>query len=237
MKILITRPEPDASRLANHLQKSGFETFVEPLMVVDDLVETGTALSFEGVQAIAFTSANGVRALAKVSKERQIPVFAVGAATAASAKEEGFAFVHAAGGDVDHLASQIGTTLDPEEGRIVHIAGKVVAGDLQGMLASFGFEVERHVLYGTKKKEAFSSELISELAAGKIAGITLYSPRTARIFAALVRKAGLETACSALTCYALSENVAGALGDLTFVAVPIAEAPTEEALLELIEGD
>jgi uroporphyrinogen-III synthase len=237
MKILITRPEPDASRLADHLQKSGFETFVEPLMVVGAVAEEGKALSFGNVQAVAFTSANGVRALARASAERQIPVFTVGAATAAAAREAGFAFVHVAGGDVDHLASQIGTTLDPHEGRIVHVAGKVVAGDLQGMLSSFGFEVERHVLYGTKAREAFSPELLAELAARRISAVTLYSPRTARVFAALVKKAGQEASCQALTCYVLSENVAGALAGLSFSALHVAEAPNEAALLELIEGD
>ncbi|HEY7610485.1 MAG TPA: uroporphyrinogen-III synthase, partial [Alphaproteobacteria bacterium] len=62
MRILLTRPEPDAQRFAAQLAEHGIEAVVAPLMTI----ETADAPlpPLEGVQALVFTSANGVRAYA-----------------------------------------------------------------------------------------------------------------------------------------------------------------------------
>lgn len=251
MKVLVTRPEPDASRLAARLAASGIKAMVEPMMVVTavdqrppalepDLepgLEPSLELDLEGVQALAFTSANGVRAFALLSMERALPVFAVGAATAEAAREAGFEVVHVAAGDVEHLAALIAGMAEPEGGSIFHAAGKVVAGDLVGLLAARGFHVVRKVLYGAEPAAALSADLQRALRDGTLDAVTLYSPRTARIFAGLVSKAGLEAEVARLACYALSKNVASAAGALSWASMNIAAEPSEEALLALMEED
>lgn len=234
MKILVTRPEPDASRLAERLRASGLEPVVEPLMQVANV---SVELSLSGIQALAFTSANGVRAFAARDVERALPVFAVGEATALAARGEGFTAVHTAGGDVDHLAGLIGAILDPDDGPLLHIAGKVVAGDLAATLAVLGFQVERVVLYGTEPSKELSPSLRAMLQDGTLDGVTLYSPRTARIFVELMREAGLPALLAPVTCYALSENVAKAAAQLPWARIDVASSPNEDALLELLEED
>lgn len=247
MKVLVTRPEPDASRLAARLAASDIKVMVEPMMVVTavdqrppDLergLEPSLELDLEGVQALAFTSANGVRAFAPLSKERALPVFAVGAATAEAAREAGFEVVHVAAGDVEHLAALIAGMAEPEGGSIFHAAGKVVAGDLVGLLAARGFHVVRKVLYGAEPAAALSADLQRALRDGTLDAVTLYSPRTARIFAGLVSEAGLEAEVARLACYALSKNVASAAAALSWASMNIAAEPSEEALLALMEED
>jgi uroporphyrinogen-III synthase len=243
MKILVTRPEPDGSRLGERLEAAGHEPVLEPLMSVGYLEGEGDlAADFKQAQAIAFTSANGVRALmrsigARVFEGRDLPVFAVGAATAAAAKREGFTRVHEAGGDVSHLAARIGTMLEPEDGPILHIAGSVVAGDLAGSLASFGFHIERRVLYDTSAAQALRPEVISAITDGSLGGVVVYSPRTGRILVNLVGEAGLAAKMAALTCYCLSDNVADAVAPLPFGECLVAQTPDEDALLDLLHED
>src|SRR5580700_10112844 len=97
MLALITRPRDEAEALAALLARRGIEAIIEPMI---EIVERHVALpEFAGIQAILCTSANGVRALARASGERHLPLFAVGDATAARARAEGFRRVESAGGD------------------------------------------------------------------------------------------------------------------------------------------
>src|ERR1700685_3327999 len=102
LRALVTRPRQEAESLAAQLAERGIDTIIEPMMTIID--RDGALPELAGVQAILCTSANGVRALARASGERGVPVFAVGDATGLAAHEAGFASVESAGGDVDDLA-------------------------------------------------------------------------------------------------------------------------------------
>src|SRR5207244_9994252 len=119
---------------------------------------------FAGVQAILCTSANGVRALTRLSGERRVPLFAVGAASAAAARDAGFAELVSADGAVDDLARLVCARLDPAAGSLLHVAGSVVAGDLAGMLRDAGFTVERAVLYDARPATVLSPACTQALA-------------------------------------------------------------------------
>src|SRR5579862_1986216 len=102
MRALITRPRAEAEALAALLARRGIEALIEPLIEIAGRVAPPP--DFAGVQAVLCTSANGVRALARTSAERAVPLFAVGDATAARARTEGFRHVESAGGDIEDLA-------------------------------------------------------------------------------------------------------------------------------------
>ncbi|PHQ70050.1 MAG: uroporphyrinogen III synthase, partial [Sneathiella sp.] len=121
MKILITRAEPDASRLAGILSKLGHETVASPMMTITAL--PGTQVNVDGVQALLVTSANGARALGRATAFRDVTVYAVGAATAETVRGEGFDKVISADGDVPSLANKVIAECDPKKGKLIHIAG------------------------------------------------------------------------------------------------------------------
>ena len=98
VRVLITRPREDAEALAEALAVRGVEALVEPLLEIVPLNPGDFDLA--GVQAALLTSANGARALAAATGLRDVPVLAVGEATAAAARAAGFAEVAVAGGDV-----------------------------------------------------------------------------------------------------------------------------------------
>ena len=72
MRALVTRPREDAESLIAALATRSVEALVEPLMEVH--YQSPGTLDLGGVQAILCTSANGVRALARASGERDVPV-------------------------------------------------------------------------------------------------------------------------------------------------------------------
>src|SRR5437763_10333223 len=152
-RALVTRPRAEAIALAEALAARGIEAMIEPLL--DIRYGDQLAPDLAGVQAVLCTSANGVRALARLSRERDIALFAVGEATAARARGEGFAQVESAGGNVEDLARLVRRRLRPEAGRLLHVAGSDVAGDLAGLLRDAGFDVERVGMFARRTGGGF----------------------------------------------------------------------------------
>jgi|CXWL01.1.fsa_nt_gi uroporphyrinogen-III synthase len=228
--ILVTRPRADAVAFSSRLHALGHTTIVEPL--IDIAFLDGPNLDLTGVQALAFTSANGARAAAHRTAERAIRVIAVGPATAAEAKALGFADVsESAGEGVDGLNRHIQATLKPTAGLILHLTGTVSAGDLKASLTAAGFVARTERIYGARAAETLSGALTAELAANLVDAATFFSPRTATLFATLIEAENLASACRSMTAVAMSAAVANALQPLAFRDIRIAAEPTAEAML------
>ncbi len=241
MRALITRPREDAEALAGLLRVRDIESVIEPMLVIRSL--EGAEVDFEGVQALLLTSANGARALAgrelRAARTgwRDLPVFAVGNATAKTACDQGFKRVASADGDIDSLSRLVAETLDPRTGVLLHIAGTKVAGDLAGRLRKSGFAVRRAVLYeAAAAAQALSPGLVSMLNAGAIDLALFFSPRTARSFVSLARKAGVAPACESMTALCLSAAVAEAARVIDWAEVRVAGWPDLDGMLALIDG-
>lgn len=232
MKILITRPVEDSKPLAARLRAMGIDSLTEPLMAIRVLADA--PLELDGVQAILATSANGVRAFAQRNSRRDIPLYAVGDATARAARAAGFARVESADGDVVALAARVRDRLDPNRGALLHVAGSVVAKDLSVLLKQDGFVCRRAVLYEAVPVESLSLASVRAIRAGRIAGILLFSPRTADVFVRLARRARLMRACGALTLFALSPAVARKAAPIRWRDRCVAAEPTQAALLDTL---
>ena len=232
MPILITRPAADAAALAERLQALGAETLIEPMLTIKPLA--GAALELDGVQAVLVTSANGARALSRATPRRDVPVFAVGEASAECARELGFTTVTAAGGDVEALAREVSAALDPVSGALLHVSGAQQAGDLVATLQSAGFTAQRAVLYEAQAAEALSPRCVTALQEGAIDCALFFSPRSGAIFARLIRQAGLARCSRRIEALCLSPAVARSLDALEWRSVRTAAAPDQEALLALL---
>ncbi len=229
MRVLITRPLEDAEPLAAALKQRGIEAVLAPLMTITDVDAPDLDTDLSGAQALLITSANGIRAFARKVSRRDIPVFAVGDASALVARGLGFGDVRSAAGDVDTLAALVTDELDP--GKLVHVAGTRVAGDLAGLLEAAGFDVRRRVLYQATAVERLSPEVVDDIKSGTLDGVLLFSPRTAELFAKLAIEAGLEEACASLGAYCLSRAVADNAEALSWRDVVVAGAPNQQSLL------
>lgn len=226
---LLTRPEDDSERTLAALEAAGHQAVSAPVIAID--AADPEAVDLEGVQALLFTSANGVRAFARLSPRRELPVLAVGPASAEEARRLGFSDVAAAAGDVVSLAGLARRTRDPAAGTLFHAAGRDTAGDLAGELSASGFDVRRRVLYRARPERQLSEAARRTLDDPALAGILFFSPRTAETFVRLVREAGLTDRLARLAAACLSPNVAGRLDRADWADIRIAERPDLPALV------
>jgi len=232
---LITRPDDDAEPLAAALIARGITVAREPLLAVKPVSDA--TVDLEGVQAVLFTSANGVRAFANLSPRRDLPVFAVGDNTARTARAAGFENVESASGAVEDLARLVARRLDPKRGILFHAAGSAVAGDLAGLLGQQGFELRRSVLYTADQAGALSDDTKGRLERGEIGLVLLFSPRTAETFVTLVREAG-EAATQGIaqaTALCLSPAVEKAAQGLPWRSIMTAPKADLPSMLRLVD--
>ncbi|MGB0681180.1 MAG: uroporphyrinogen-III synthase [Magnetovibrionaceae bacterium] len=231
MRFLLTRPRADSEKVAEKLVTLGHRAMIEPLLSIHS--EPGPPLDLEGAQGLLITSANGLRAFCNRNAQRDLVVWAVGEASASEARAVGFDDVHNANGDAEALARLVIRNADPKDGWLVHPAGTKVAGDLAGLLEKAGFDYRRRTIYRAETARLLSDPCRRTLIEGGLDGVLLYSPRTARTFAELVRQHGLERQLGNLTAYCLSAAVADRLADQPFGAKAIAERPEESCLFDL----
>jgi uroporphyrinogen-III synthase len=235
MRALVTRPKEDSEGVARALAERGLEVMVEPLLDIAPV--EGAKVETAGAQGILVTSANGIRALARLTPGRDLPVWAVGDASARAAREMGFTQVESAGGDVNSLAELVASHADPKDGALLHAAGTVIAGDLSGRLSARGFEIRRQVLYQAVTATALSASLHQALLSGSLDLALFFSPRTAKTFATLAIAAGVQDSLGAIAAYSLSGNVSAELSPLPWRVLRQAAEPTQAALLATIDDD
>ncbi len=235
MKLLVTRPLPDAEETAGRLRGLGHEVMVQPLLRTRLLPLAATVAP----AALAVTSRNGVRALAAwpaAAVWRDLPLFAVGEATAAAARGAGFTDISSADGDGVALAELIIATRKPGDGRILYPAAEDRSPIFEQRLGEAGFAVDGVVAYRMAAADAFDPPIVEALAAGELDGVLLYSRRSAETFLALVDQAGLGGALARLRLFVLSPRVADAFASRAVGRIDVAPEPREDALIGLISA-
>ena len=237
MRLLVTRPEPDASRQAKALVLRGHQSVLAPLLAIEFV--HGVPLDLKEAQALIATSRNALRALAshpELSSALRRPLIAVGDATAKAAAEVGFADVATGPGTAEALGRLIAARLTASAGPLVHLSGETLAFDLKSALEAQGFSLRQPILYRAVAAPELPPDVVSMLKAGRLDGVVLMSPRTAATFAGLIRQHGLVTEASRLNCYCLSGAVAQAVKPLKARLI-VAARPSEEDILALIDSD
>ena len=139
-------------------------------------------------------------------------------------------------GTAQELVAHIVSVAEPSAGLLLHLAGGALAGDLAGELESHGFRVLQPVVYRMRPATALAEDTVEQLAMGEIEGVILMSPRTATIYASLMRKHGLTSVARRLIHFCLSEAIARRLQTLGPVRSESAEMPRLEEVLALIDA-
>ncbi len=229
-RVWVTRAGPGAEATAARLAALGFQPLIAPLLAIR--FTQGGEIDLAGVTALAFTSANGVAAFAARSAERRLPVFAVGAATAAAARARGFSDVASADGDVAALARAIaarGAGGPSGEAQVLHPGPAEPAGDLAGDLRRQGVRARAMTVYETAPV-ALDADAARQAASARV--VLLHSPKAARALAAHLA----AHPAPRLVAACLSAAIAAPLAGADLAGVRAAAEPTEAALLDLL-GD
>ena len=229
MRLLVTRPEPDASVTAARLTALGHSVTVEPMLRI---VLNDPPRDLPDPAGLIVTSRNGARALAtwpQAAGWHDVPLFAVGAASGEAAKAAGFRKVTAGAGEDAALVQVIAAALPAGQGPVVYAAARDLSGNLAEQLEEAGYDLQMVEAYRAERAEELSPALRAALAAGAIDGALFYSQRTAHTFRDLAADGPLRLA----HVFALSRHVAAPLKGLG-AELHIASAPTEDSLLKLI---
>ncbi len=156
---------------------------------------------------------------------RRLPILAVGAATAAAARQVGFADVQAAAGDARSLADVFAAS--PYK-RALYLSAQEPACDLE---TRFPGRVHRRAIYRMVERTEVPDTVASAIESADRILIPIYSRRTGVAFAAAAARSGLMHALAArATAVGISRRTT------TITAPPwrqvvIAEAPTEAAIV------
>jgi uroporphyrinogen-III synthase len=230
LRVLITRPEPDASRTAERLARVGHEVLIDSLLSIEPFaVENPPAGEFA---ALAATSANAARIAAATvgfDRLRDVPLYAVGAGTAEAARRAGFAHVVAAEGDARALARMLTRELGAGV-RVLHLAGEDRAQELGPLLAPAAIAVDVLTIYRARAAERFSAATVAALQQGELDAVLHFSPRSAATFVTLAGKGALVNEVLRLRHYCLSSAVAAPLKAIS-AQCEIAARPIETELL------
>lgn len=232
MRLLVTRPEPDATRTAETLRARGHDVLVAPL-----LATLAIAADFGGPYGgVLMTSANAARTLAAHPRRGELTrliCLTVGARTAEAARTAGFVDVASANGALGDLVELVAAKVD-RSARLLYLAGEDRAGDLAGDLAKRGITVDTAVVYRAVAAEKLPPHLTEALKARSLDAALHYSRRSVATLLAFAGHSGAMTAVTSLAHYCLSAEVAAPLRDAGAQHIAIAPYPDEPSLLALI---
>jgi uroporphyrinogen-III synthase len=208
-RLLVLRPEPGASATVDKAQKMGLDAVAAPLFVVEPLAWRGPdPAQFDG---LLLTSANAIRhGGGDLAAYRKLPVYAVGEATAAAARDAGFTVANTGDSDIDRLLSSIEPGL-----RLLHLCGadrrepNAATQSIHPVAVYCAAPVPAPALPATRGMVAL-----------------IHSPRAGHRFAELAMDR------STIAIAAISEAAASAVGD-GWQSVAAAGQPSDESLLAL----
>ena len=235
MRLLLTRPEPDAQRTAAALRTQGHDVMSAPLLRIEPAADAQIG---EGPwAAVLITSANAAHAVAahaRVAPLRALPVFAVGRRSAEAMGAAGFADVTSADGNVSDLARLVAARMQPAA-PLLYLAGEDRSGDLAGDLRGRGFAVETTMIYRAIAATGLPAAAALALASG-IDGVLHFSHRSAEAYVDAARAAGLLASALKPVHFCLSAPVAEPLARAGAADIRVAECPNEAVLIALIDA-
>jgi uroporphyrinogen-III synthase len=229
MRVLVTRPLPEADATAARLVALGHAPLVVPLFhaerVVAEIPGDAAALAVTSPRTVSFLSEAAAGAM------RDCPAFAVGDRTAEALRLAGFRDVRSAAGDVHALARLIADAGLQAGAMVLSPGGETRAGDLGAALAASGLKLVAPVVYRMVSEPLPPPAIGEALAAKRLDAALHYSPNASSGFLRLIgpAAAGLMHGC-------LSEAVAAPLRDAGWPSIAVAARPDEEALLALLAG-
>ena len=228
--VLVTRPEPGASATARQLRSMGFAPEVAPLLTIAPM--PAALPPPEALHGIVVASQHAVPPLPW--SHRGLPLFAVGEATAAVARQSGFADVRSADGDAPALAALVALSLMPGDRPLLLVAGLGQGHHLMRLLTESGFAVERREVYAAQPVDALPETARAMICGCRRGQVLLFSRETALCLSRLIQETELLAGLSTLDLAAISRPVAEAVRGLPWRSIRVAMKPTENAVLALL---
>lgn len=223
--VLITRQAEEAGATAARVQALGFVPVVAPCLVI----HRRPVVLPHAVQAVLVTSGNALAGLTPW----EVPLLAVGDATARRARALGFAQVKSAGRDAAALAELASELMEPHGAPLLLLSGVGQGEGLAAELRGRGFRVVRRVMYAAQPPASFPVEAEAALRAESLHAALFLSAETAQNFVRLLPPA-LVARLDGILALAIGKQAADALHALPWRQVRLARSPTLDDVLALL---
>lgn len=234
MRVLVTRPEPDASLTAERLRALGYEVLVAPLL---ETVFLNEPLDKLHTGDFVVTSRNGVRSLAALASEeiqQTRTLYTVGDATAALARELGFKQIRSAAGSVDHLVGLIGPARAGDKKSLIYVCGRDRKGRLEDKLREAGWRVDVAVRYLVENVDHFAPAILTAFEDQKIDAVLLYSNRTAEALKAFINRFELGHSTNLIKFFCLAKSIESVFDRHQGIQLIVVEQPNEQSVFDAL---
>ncbi|PSM19172.1 uroporphyrinogen-III synthase [Nitratireductor sp. StC3] len=234
-RVLVTRPEPDASTTAATLRRRGHVPLVLPLSAVGGIEADWPQA--DTVDVVAVTSANALRhaSPARLEALLDLPCHCVGERTAAAARRAGFSHVDTANGYGQNMARRMAARYVSGT-RVLYLCGRVRHGAFEQGLAAAGLECTPVETYETVFPAPDTAAVQRVCADGPPDVALAYSARGADTLAALAERPGIAPLLSAMRVACLSPAVAERLAGKGAWPILVSPTPEEASLLDLLDS-
>jgi uroporphyrinogen-III synthase len=236
-RVLVTRPEPGASRTARRLAEAGFEPVVLPLCETRPL-PAHPVFEPSIIDVVAVTSASAIRHAPRqlIASLAEKPLFAVGSRTADLAREASFTAVFGGDGDAAGLARRMATRLTPNS-HVLYLCGKVRRPEFEAALAEAGLAVDALETYDTIQIRHQADFVVSKLRNEPVGAALVLSAMAAAAAASLVQSSAVAHLLENTRYFCVSDRVAAALRGIDSGHIFVSETPDEDGLVALLERE
>lgn len=230
--VLITRPQPQASRFALALAERYGDRVKPVLTPMLAPVFFSPSLPQGIFGSVILTSETGVRAAVTLPGDLPRRAYCVGDQTAAVAAEAGFQ-ARSAAGDAEALLQLL--LREPQDAPFLHLRGREARGSLIARLRAAGVQAEELIVYA-QEPQPLSPEACQVLDGQGPIVVPLFSPRSAEIFRrALSSFSVKDDIWDRLHIAALSPTVSAHFPECPPNQIAVAQSPIQAELFSALD--
>ena len=229
MHVLLTRPLEDNREMILKFQSLGHEVTHMPLISIKGIKYED--LNFSDFKGIIFTSSNAIKFLDTKSVDKKINCFCVGSATESKARSIGFQNVFAADGNVNNLKELILQNFNSSDGKLLYVSGEIISNDLDQILISEGYNIQRIINYKANPVEKFSDTFIEKLKLNMPEIVYVYSQNSAISFLNLIKNYELVNLWMDTNLMCIGEKTSAVLNEIKWKKIFLFNPGEEEFLL------
>ena len=222
---LVIRPQPDADRDVDWLNRYGVQALASPVMSGVPVLppssahDLGNPADFTG---IIFTSRHAVDAVAKTADATtwiSKPAFVVGSATAAAAKQAGFKNIIIGSGGGAGLVEPIRRALadinraKTQKTNLLWPTALEISFDMAAAMRRHDIAVQRLPAYQMTANADLAPPVYAALTKNCISAVVAMSPRSIQILRENMDAAGLRSVRNKIDLITSSDAIAAAAGD------------------------
>jgi uroporphyrinogen-III synthase len=188
-------------------------------------------LNFSDFKGIIFTSSNAIKFLDTKSVDKKINCFCVGSATESKAKSIGFQNIFAADGNVNNLKELILQNFNSSDGKLLYVSGEIISNDLDQILISEGYNIQRIINYKANPVEKFSDTFIEKLKLNMPEIVYVYSQNSAISFLNLIKNYELVNLWMDTNLMCIGEKTSAVLNEIKWKKIFLFNPGEEKFLL------